>query len=97
MPLTFWYSKIRRIQFDWEAINVDERRTLEVSFDVRTWEDSPYCGRAGLESHAKSQPIHEFSLSLARFQKQYQCEIYIYIYVRGGEKMKCVALVWWVL
>jgi len=30
-----------------KAINVDESRTLEVSFDVRTWEDSPYCGRVG--------------------------------------------------
>lgn len=30
-----------------EAIKVDERRALEVSFDVRTWDDSPYCGRVG--------------------------------------------------
>ena len=30
-----------------KAIKVDERRDLEVSFDVRTWEDSPYCGRVG--------------------------------------------------
>ena len=48
-----------------------------------------------LEPHTKSQPIHEFSLSLAWFQKQYHCEIYITIRIRCGAKNEvcCVSLV----
>ena len=47
------------------------------------------------EPHTKSQPIHKFSLSLAWFQKQYQCEIYITICIRCGAKneVRCVSLV----
>ena len=47
------------------------------------------------EPHTKSQPIHKFSLSLAWFQKQYQCEIYITICIRCGAKNEvcCVSLV----
>ena len=41
-----------------KAINVKERRTLEISFDVRTGKDSPYCGRVGPDDMEKQQNTH---------------------------------------
>ena len=42
LELSIFIQRFEEFRLVAEAIKVDERRALEVSFDVRTCEDSPY-------------------------------------------------------